>query len=395
MSQTPIREYDAKHIVFNHLQQSYNGYLIQSLTDLEKVPEGKRVIKPDQLFGKRGKHGLIGVNLDKAWLQVRLADYLNKSTTIDGKTDALHTFLVEPFVPHTDEYYIAIKATRDADVIYFSTQGGVEVEENRDNVIEIAVDQLAPLNVELLTAVPAQLHAFVMKLFDVYRTHWFVYLEVNPFVFDAGGTIHCLDMVAKVDNCESYRQPSWKDIDRIKPFGTKSYPQEEFIAAVDAKTGASLKLTIINPQGRIRLILGGGGASVITMDSLANKWLMSEIANYGELSGNPDTDSNQAYVRTIIESMLANPADKQYLCLVGWIANFTNIAALCKPFAALIHEYAAQFKAKNITILARRGGINDIQWLAMIRKACETHAIPYTIHDADHYLTDIFSHVVF
>ncbi|MBP7842040.1 hypothetical protein KA037_05300, partial [Patescibacteria group bacterium] len=29
----------------------------------------------------------------------------------------------------------------------------------------------------------------------------------------------------------------------------------EYIAAVDEKTGASLKLTIINPTGRIRLIL--------------------------------------------------------------------------------------------------------------------------------------------
>lgn len=395
MSQTPIREYDAKHIVFNHLQQSYNGYLIQSLTDLEKVPEGKRVIKPDQLFGKRGKHGLIGVNLDKAWLQVRLADYLNKSTTIDGKTDALHTFLVEPFVPHTDEYYIAIKATKDADVIYFSLQGWVEVEENWDNVTEVSISPLEMLTTEHISFIPENLQSFVMKLFEAYRNYGFVYLEVNPFVLDESWNIHCLDMVAKVDNCESYRQPARKNIARVKPFGTKSYPQEEYIASLDAKTGASLKLSIINPHGRIRLILGGGGASVITMDSLANKWLMSEIANYGELSGNPDTDSNQAYVRTIIEMMLENPADKQYLCLIGWIANFTNIAALCKPFAALIAEYADQLKAKNITILARRGGINDTQWLAMIRKACETYAIPYTIHDADHYLTDIFTQISF
>ena len=395
MSQTPIREYDAKHIVFEHLDMPYHGYLVQSPSDLEKMPVGQRVIKPDQLFGKRGKHGLIGVNLDKAGLQERLSDHLNKETTIDAKTDMLHTFLVEPFIPHTDEYYIAIKATRDADVIYFSTQGGVEVEENWDNVIEIAVDPLVPLNAELLAAVPTSLHSFVIKLFEAYRAYGFVYLEVNPFVFDANGTIHCLDMVAKVDNCEQYRQSLWKDINRVKPFGTKSYKQEDYIAAVDAKTGASLKLTIINPQGRIRLILGGGGASVVTMDSLANKWLMTEIANYGELSGNPDTDSNQAYVRTIIEMMLENTADKQYLCLIGWIANFTNIAALCKPFAALINEYADQLKAKNITILARRGGIDDAKWLAMIRSACEKHAIPYIIHDANHYLTDIFSHVVF
>ncbi len=38
----------------------------------------------------------------------------------DGKTDQLHTFLAEEFVPHTDEYYIAIKQMRDGDMIYFS-----------------------------------------------------------------------------------------------------------------------------------------------------------------------------------------------------------------------------------------------------------------------------------
>jgi succinyl-CoA synthetase beta subunit len=395
MSQTPIREYDAKHIVFNHLQQPYNGYLIQSITDLEKVPVGQRVIKPDQLFGKRGKHGLIGVNMDHIELKYRLADHLDKQTTIDGKTDTLHTFLVEPFIPHTDEYYISIKASKDADIIYFSLQGGVEVEENWDNVVEVSISPLETLTTEHISFIPEKLQSFVLKVFEAYRAYGFVYLEVNPFVLDDAWNIYCLDMVAKVDNCEQYRQSVWKDINRVKPFGTKSYKQEDYIAAVDAKTGASLKLTIINPQGRIRLILGGGGASVVTMDSLANKWLMTEIANYGELSGNPDTDSNQAYVRTIIEMMLENTADKQYLCLIGWIANFTNIAALCKPFAALINEYADQLKAKNITILARRGGIDDAKWLAMIRSACEKHAIPYIIHDANHYLTDIFSHVVF
>ena len=34
--------------------------------------------------------------------------------------DKLHTFLAEEFVPHTDEYYIAIKQMRDGDMIYFS-----------------------------------------------------------------------------------------------------------------------------------------------------------------------------------------------------------------------------------------------------------------------------------
>ena len=39
--------------------------------------------------------------------------------------------------------------------------------------------------------------------------------------------------------------------------------QEAYIADLDAKSGASLKLTILNAKGRIWTMVAGGGASVI------------------------------------------------------------------------------------------------------------------------------------
>ena len=83
-----------------------------------------------------------------------------------------------------------------------------------------------------------------------------MYLEINPFVIAADGSIVNLDMVAKVDTCEAYRQNEhWKIVEFIKPFGTQSYPAEDTIADLDEKTGASLKLTIINPHGRLWFLL--------------------------------------------------------------------------------------------------------------------------------------------
>lgn len=41
------------------------------------------------------------------------------------------------------------------------------------------------------------------------------------------------------------------------------YLQEAYIADLDAKSGASLKLTILNPKGRIWTMVAGGGASVV------------------------------------------------------------------------------------------------------------------------------------
>lgn len=40
-------------------------------------------------------------------------------------------------------------------------------------------------------------------------------------------------------------------------------PQEAYIADLDAKSGASLKLTLLNPKGRIWTMVAGGGASVV------------------------------------------------------------------------------------------------------------------------------------
>lgn len=100
------------------------------------------VIKPDQLFGKRGKYGLLGVNLNNANIRKWWTDYHQKEVVIGKQSGRLNTFLIEPFVPHTEEYYVAIKTERDHDVIYFSHAGGIEVEENWDTVQSIDI----PLN---------------------------------------------------------------------------------------------------------------------------------------------------------------------------------------------------------------------------------------------------------
>ena len=39
--------------------------------------------------------------------------------------------------------------------------------------------------------------------------------------------------------------------------------QEAYIADLDAKSGASLKLTLLNTKGRIWTMVAGGGASVV------------------------------------------------------------------------------------------------------------------------------------
>jgi ATP citrate (pro-S)-lyase len=44
------------------------------------------------------------------------------------------TFIVEPFVPHDQEYYLSIVSDRLGSTISFSECGGIEIEENWDKV---------------------------------------------------------------------------------------------------------------------------------------------------------------------------------------------------------------------------------------------------------------------
>jgi hypothetical protein len=64
-------------------------------------------------------------------------------------------------------------------------------------------------------------------------------------------------------------------------------PEEAYIAQLDSKSGASLKLTVLNPVGRIWTMVAGGGASVIYSDTICDLGGTAELANYGEYSGAP------------------------------------------------------------------------------------------------------------
>lgn len=46
-------------------------------------------------------------------------------------------------------------------------------------------------------------------------------------------------------------------------FGRDLTKEEAYIAKLDGSTGASLKLTVLNPEGRVWTMVAGGGASVV------------------------------------------------------------------------------------------------------------------------------------
>ena len=136
MARKKIREFDAKRIISENLASvNFNSILITPETNLNtiNIPWEKVVTKPDQCFGKRKKHDLVFIGSSfeaKRWI----LEKMNKEFIIGKATDKLTHFLIEPFIEHQEEYYLSFVSKRDHDIIYFSEQGGIEIEENWDNV---------------------------------------------------------------------------------------------------------------------------------------------------------------------------------------------------------------------------------------------------------------------
>ena len=397
MSQVAIREFDAKKLFAQYTKSHYSGYLIDIkcdnradkflTSDIAKT-EKLLVVKPDMLFWKRGKHWLLWIKLTAK----QVVDWVRKksfsNTLLDKNSGILEVFLVEFFVPHTKEYYIAIKTEQTRDVVYFSENGGVSIEDNWDTVRAYYIPLMIEDTSTIFQWLDQDFVFLCQQLLAFFRLYGFTYLEINPFCKDTNGQIIALDMVAKVDDCEKHKQTEWKDIVWTKAFGAKDYPIEQEVRKLDAKTGASLKISILNPQGDIFLILWWWWASVITMDSLANAGFLDRVVNYGELSWNPDYDSNKAYITQILSMTKHSPASKQYLCMIGGIANFTRIDYLCEALVSVLQENMAIVKQKNIHIICRRGGVNDLEWIMLIKDFCSINSIPYYVFDTWTNLSD-------
>ena len=153
MAQKNIYENDAKKLIASQLPKYYPEFdyhgklaIVERDTDLDQlirenpwIESEKVVIKPDQLFGKRGKANLILLNANSEQMKQFCTDNLGKVFEIGNVRGELKRLIVEPFVPHEKEYYISMTSTRDSDIIHFSFEGGIFIEENWDKVTHITI----------------------------------------------------------------------------------------------------------------------------------------------------------------------------------------------------------------------------------------------------------------
>ena len=436
MAQKAIREYDGKALFSKHWNSYFSGFhygfksvLVTCGAELiakskehgfEWLTQETLVAKPDMLFGKRGKNDLVlfkdqkpgDVTLEQAatWIDDKIS---HNTTLLTGQHGTLSHFIVEPFTPHTQdqEYYISATTVGEDDVLFMSAEGGMEVEDGWDdkvnevvvpiNMSDADMEHLVKANVPTgIPQVNKEAYAsFAIQFFKFYRDMNFAYLEINPIVMLPNNDMAILDLVARLDDTAGFMMiDQWGEIEYPTAFGMEDQSDEEkAVALADSKSGASLKLTILNPTGRIWTMVAGGGASVVYADTIAdfavaNGGKVSDLANYGEYSGGPTTSETKFYADTIIDLMTrrkdAEGKDK-IMIIGGAIANFTDVA---KTFTGIIQSFDEnheKMKEHNVKIYVRRGGPNYEKGLKDIQAAADRLGLYIEVYGPETHVTDI------
>ncbi|KAJ6431138.1 hypothetical protein OIU84_018603 [Salix udensis] len=379
MARKKIREYDSKRLLKEHFKRLSGRDLpiksaqVTESTDFNELAEkepwlasAKLVVKPDMLFGKRGKSGLVALNLDLDQVAEFIQGRLGKE--------------------------------RLGCSISFSECGGIEIEENWDKVKTIFVptnarltsEVCAPLVATLPLEIKGEIEEFIQVVFALFQDLDFTFLEMNPFTF-VDGKPYPLDMRGELDDTAAFKNfKKWSNIEFPMPFGRVMSPTESFVHGLDEKTSASLKFTVLNPKGRIWTMVAGGGASVIYADTVGDLGYASELGNYAEYSGAPNEEEVLQYARVVIDCATSDPdGHKRALVIGGGIANFTDVAATFNGIIRALKEKESKLKAARMCIYVRRGGPNYQRGLAKMRALGEEIGIPIEVYGPEATMTGI------
>ncbi|KAL0295864.1 UNVERIFIED_CONTAM: ATP-citrate synthase alpha chain protein 2 [Sesamum calycinum] len=195
MARKKIREYDSKRLLKEHFKRLSGSELeiksaqVTESTDFKELVDKepwlsstKLVVKPDMLFGKRGKSGLVALNLDLAGVAAFVKERLGKEVEMGGCKGPITTFMLNHLF-HIMRNFLNIVSERLGCSISFSECGGIEIEENWDKVKTIFANRSC-LYIRAMRSARGD-----TPLGDLD----FTFLEMNPFTL-VNGKPYPLDM---------------------------------------------------------------------------------------------------------------------------------------------------------------------------------------------------------
>ncbi len=386
MARKKLSEFRAKTLLASAFGQDYHGISLDLqanwLPAVKRLSTSHRyVVKVDEGVKGRFKKGLVHLNQTAHEVAARVREL--------GRQDFRYV-IVEPQLEHEPnaERYLAVERQRVGNMVMFSMRGGIEIENHGS---EVRRQNLTPSSDHVIEDQLGLAGGTLRRLNELFDEAYCSFLEINPLVV-TGGQLHFLDAAIEVDEeAATLVNQRWAAADFRDYPGRKRLPQELAVAELAAQSSSSFRLEVLNPDGRIFLLLSGGGASIVLADEVNNLGQGRQLGNYGEYSGNPTEEETYRYTLQVVDLMLGSAARDKILIIGGGVANFTDIRATFKGVIRALGERAKNLQRQGIKVYVRRGGPHEVEGLALIEQFLNGAGLLGRVAGPELMLTDIIA----
>lgn len=295
-----------------------------------------------------------------------LEEATDKTRALLGRTVLGHTVervLVEQRLDVSQEFYLGVTydTARKLPVIVASASGGIDVNElarrEPGKVVREHVDVSVPFSEyrgrEIGSALGLQGPTFtrfvgvVSKLYGLFMSYDATLAEVNPLVLTPESEFVAADAHVELDDDALYRHPELKARFGIEPRESSVRPPTPFelqAAQIDKRDYRGVAGRVVEFDGDLGLLIGGGGASLTAFDCILDYG--GRPANYCEIGGNPSVGKISDLTRLI----LSRPGVSK-LAVIMNIVNNTRVDLVAR---GVIKGVVESGKTPNETIVVFR-----------------------------------------
>lgn len=320
--------------------------------------KAKAVLKAQVPMGGRGKAGAVKIVPSPTAAEAAAGELLRMQLG----AHPVRQVSVEPFVTIERALYVGITWDLGAKlpVALLSSSGGTDVEQGSGITATRRLDPYSGLaalqgrqmaqEIGLSGDFIARVGAVVSRL-----THAFLELdaltaEINPLVIDADNRLLGLDARLEIDDDAAGRQS--KMVDQFghsgRGAGDRSpTPLESAAERIDAMDHRGVAGRLVEFDGNLGLLIGGGGASLTVFDAVLRHG--GRPANYCEIGGNPTAAKIAA-----LTTLLCAEKGVEKLAVIMNVVNNTRADVIAEGVVAGVR--AAGSDPKDVIVVFRVPG---------------------------------------
>ena len=306
-----LLEFEAKDILLKHKIPIPKGILLNSPGALDI--DRPLFLKAQIPLGGRGKAGGVVSAANQEEAHSIISAMLNQY--IRGYKP--YFILAEEMAAVEQEFFMAVTYDTVAKLplLIFSTTGGIAVEElaaqqpdtvkkrhfsARNGLMQHQARELVA-ETGISGKILLKLTGILATLAEIFLRYDCTIIEINPLALCKDGNLMALDCHGDIEDEALFRHPDLAALNKDdKRFVAENETSEfeRLAAEIDQIDHRGVAGRVIEFDGDLGLIIGGGGASLTAFDAVRQHG--GRPANYCEIGGNPSVRKVQALTRHIL-----------------------------------------------------------------------------------------------